>query len=77
MHCFPIYRYGGGYHLFKGYRSHKLFSGSGKKAFDVGVGAGFAGETVSGLASMEAYHRYKQYRAMIRLKKYGKMVLSS
>ena len=49
----------------------RLFSESGKRAFGTNTGAGFAGRANAGLASIESFHRYKQYKAMIKYKKYG------
>ena len=42
-----------------------MFGGGGRGAFGLGVGAGFIGGAVAGVAAMETYHRYRQYRAMM------------
>ena len=64
-------RFGGGKELGVKLRSTKLFVESGKKSFEIQTGPGFAGKSRAGLASMETFHRYKQYKAMIRYKKHG------
>ena len=63
-------RYGGGKYVSGKNRGMKLFSESGKNwtSFSTDTGEGFAGRAHSGLALIEAFHRYKQYKAM--LKKY-------
>ena len=52
--------------------SHKLFGGSGKLGkktkFGLAAGAGFLGGAAAGVAGMEVYHRYKQYKAMMHYK---------
>jgi len=44
-----------------------LFGGK-KGRFALAAGAGFVGGAVAGIAGMEAYHRYKQYKAMMHYK---------
>ena len=63
-----VYRYGSGTSIFGKRKSKKFFSGGGKKKFALGVGAGFVGGAVAGVAAMETYHRYKQYKAMMYYK---------
>lgn len=68
-------RYGGGKGMFGehlGSRNMNLFKESGSKSFSISNGAGFAGRTHPGLASMESWHRYKQYKAMMKYKMDGK-----
>jgi len=52
--------------------SHKLFGSSGKMGkktkFGLAAGAGFVGGAAAGIAGMEVYHRYKQYKAMMHYK---------
>ena len=48
-----------------------MFSGGGKKAFALGVGAGFVGGAVAGGYAMHTYHRYKTYQAMMYYKMHG------
>jgi len=51
--------------------SHKLFGSNklGKKTkFGLAAGAGFLGGAAAGVAGMEVYHRYKQYKAMMHYK---------
>ena len=50
--------------------SHKLFGGKhgNKKKFALAAGAGFIGGAAAGVAGMEVYHRYKQYKAMMYYK---------
>ena len=64
-------RYGGGKGMFGehlGSRNMNLFKESGSKSFSISNGAGFAGRAHPGLASMESWHRYKQYKAMMKYK---------
>ena len=65
-------RYGGGKEVSGKSRSWRLFGESGKHSFGIQRGAGFAGRANAGLASMEAFHRYKQYKAMVKYKRYGR-----
>ena len=66
-------RYGGGKYVSGENRGMTLFSESGKNwtSFSTDTGVGFAGRAHSGLALMEAFHRYKQYKAMMNYKKYN------
>ena len=65
-------RYGGGKGNFGESRSIKLFGESGSKSFSISSGAGFAGRAHPGLASMETFHRYKQYKAMMKYRRHGR-----
>ena len=53
--------------IFGGKKSNKLFGGK-KGKFALAAGAGFVGGAAAGIAGMEAYHRYKQYKAMMHYK---------
>lgn len=61
-------RYGGGNELNGRIRNMKLFSESGEKAFSIKTGPGFAGRVYFSLSSIEVYHRYQQYKAMMGYK---------
>ena len=65
-------RVGGGAYRSGKLRSTKLFSESGKRAFGTKTGAGFAGRPNTGLALIESFHRYKQYKALMKYKKHGR-----
>ena len=42
-----------------------------KTKFGLAAGAGFVGGAAAGIAGMEVYHRYKQYKAMMHYKVIG------
>eukprot|EP00095_Tigriopus_kingsejongensis_P009985 maker-scaffold17_size721972-snap-gene-6.23 protein:Tk09985 transcript:maker-scaffold17_size721972-snap-gene-6.23-mRNA-1 annotation:"---NA---" len=61
--------YGGGYYSPSGFQqSQGMFGGGGKKAFGLGVGAGFLGGAVAAAGAMTVYHQYQQYKAMMYYK---------
>jgi len=60
-------RYGGGKELFGNPRSIQLFDDTSNnwRPFSKIGGSGFAGKAESGIALIEAFHLYKQYKAMM------------
>ena len=58
-----------GYHgsgvFSKHYRSEGGFFGGGKKSFALGVGAGFIGGAMAGVAAMSLYHNYIMFQNMM------------